>query len=120
MQHRQQCSLAETISTQVDDGEHKGGERECRQAEGSRVGEFALLGRLVETRLQFTTECLQAHRLAGVHMGKWIAAVVIRLALLLQTSRVVGSGGSSAIDGVAESAVDSVVFLSSSHDVELV
>jgi hypothetical protein len=46
----------DTSGSQIDQTEHEGGQGEGRQAERSRVGEFAALDGLVETRLKFTTE----------------------------------------------------------------
>lgn len=46
----------DTSSSQVDQAEDEGGQGEGAQTQRSRVGEFAAFNRLVETRLEFTTE----------------------------------------------------------------
>lgn len=57
----------------VDQAQHKGRQREGTQAQGRGVGQFAVLDRTVETRLEFSTEGGQTAR-GGVDMGEWAIA----------------------------------------------
>lgn len=47
---------AQAACTHIDQAEDEGGKSESAEAKWCRVGEFAVLDSLVETRLEFTTE----------------------------------------------------------------
>lgn len=57
-------------SVQVDQTEDERGQGESREAERSRVGEFATFDRLVETRLEFTTKGRKQSAFGSTHVGQ--------------------------------------------------
>lgn len=62
--------LCDTAGAHVDQAQDKGGESESTQAQWSRVGEFAILDALVQTRLELTTESRETTGVGSVDMSK--------------------------------------------------
>lgn len=83
-----------TADLEVDQGEDEGGEGESRQTQRRGIGELAVLGGLVETGLEFTTEGRETRRLGRVRVQQRVAAVVVGADLVA-----VGGAG-AVVDGV--------------------
>jgi len=66
----------DAASAQVDEGQDERGQGEGAEAEGRRVGELAVLGRLVQTGLEFTAEGREADAVAGVGVREPACALV--------------------------------------------
>lgn len=69
--------LLQPSHTDIDQRQHESRKSERAETEGSRVGEFATSGRLIQTRLEFTTESWEARRLSSVHVRERVAAVIV-------------------------------------------
>merc|ERR1712118_380348 len=80
--HRKCCRLPfPTCQQAAGRVHHNQTQGESAQAQRSWVGELAVLGRLVETWLEFTTESGQADGITSVDVRERVAAVVVRLAV---------------------------------------
>ena len=110
--------LGDVTSAHVDSRKDESGQGESRQAQRSRVGELAALDRLVQTRLELTTERRQAS-FRGVDMGQRTIAKTSRSAsdiLLLSghdgSRGRTGSTAVGALGGVSNVLFDGRVVLS--------
>jgi len=89
----------DAIRLDIDEREHKGCQCESRETERNWVGEYALSCRLIETRLEFTTEGGETCRFARVHECERVAAIVVPADTL--SGRLFGAIHICLIDAVA-------------------
>jgi hypothetical protein len=65
------------IDTDVNERQDESRQGESRQTKGRRVGELAVGGRSVQTRLEFTTEGRESRRVASVHVREWVSSIIV-------------------------------------------